>query len=148
MVRHPLFKLCVTGSAVAVLALLSYFNLRQMNQSDIGACDVVSGACQVVSGFKLSFSDAIEVNKPLTLTLTVPEATPVLKKRLMATLTGRDMYMGITEAALVQQQQGRAFVGTMRIPICTTEKMDWQLEISSPNDDVAPLIYQFSSIKQ
>lgn len=143
MTRNPFVKLFAIGFAIAVLVALSYGNLSSDQSSSAASCNVETGVCQTASGIGLSFSGPIAVNKPLMLTLTLPESAQHSLDYLSATLTGRDMYMGITQTKLMAQQGGK-FVGELRIPICTTEKMDWQLAISVPNEDVAPLIYQFS----
>ncbi|WP_417504144.1 hypothetical protein [Marinomonas gallaica] len=141
--RHPFIKLFVIGFAIAVLLAFNYRHFATENDAFAAECDVKTGLCESISGIALSFSEPIKVNVPLQLTLTLPEGAKQPVSKLKATLTGQDMYMGITEATLLQQ--GNRYVGEIRIPVCTTETMDWRLAISvADGSDVEPLIYHFS----
>ncbi|MCO4784986.1 hypothetical protein [Marinomonas atlantica] len=141
--RHPFIKLFVIGFAIAVLLAFNYRQFASENDAMVAECNVKTGQCDSISGLSLGFSGPIKANVPLPLTLTLPEGSKQPVSKLKATLTGQDMYMGITEAILLQQ--GNRYVGEIRIPVCTTETMDWRLAISvADGSDVEPLIYHFS----
>lgn len=144
--RNPFIKLFVIGFAIAVLVAFSYRNLAPSSASE-PSCNVQTGVCESVSGIELSFSGPIEANKPLQVMLTLPEGAKLPVTSLNATLTGQEMYMGITESVL--KLRNNSYIGELRIPVCTTETMDWRLAISvaessATEQNVEPLIYHFS----
>lgn len=141
--QTPFIRLFAIGFALAALVAIGMDQFKTEPSAQAFTCDVTSGVCDAVAGIELQFSGAIEVNKPLTLTMRLPSGSEQIE-RLEANLTGVDMYMGITQANLAKQTNG-TFVGEIRIPICTTEKMDWKLAISAPDSKAAPIEYLFST---
>lgn len=144
--RYPLTKLIALSAALIAVLIVSYL-LSQPDKVAIAECQADTGFCQTQSGAQLTFAGPIKVNQPLPLRLSFAADDAPDVTQLNVRLTGKDMYMGITETTLVKQGQG--FEGVLRIPICTTEKMVWQMTIARPFEGSSqaqfePLTYQFT----
>ena len=139
----PLIKLFSIAFLLAGLVAFSWYSVDDAS-SDAIQCDVNTGACDEIAGIELTFESAIVANKPLLVSFRLPENAQQQVPYFNATLTGQEMYMGITQTQLERVAQTSLYQGELRIPVCTTSAMSWQLAISVPDADVEPLHYQFT----
>ena len=140
----PLIKLFSIAFLLAGLVAFSWYSVDDAASSDAIQCDVNTGACDKIAGIELTFESAIVANKPLLVSFRLPENAQQQVPYFNATLTGQEMYMGITQTQLERVAQTSLYQGELRIPVCTTSVMSWQLAISVPDADVEPLHYQFT----
>jgi hypothetical protein len=140
----PLIKLFSIAFILAGLVAFSWYSVDNAASSDAIHCDVNTGMCDEIAGIKLTFESAIVANKPMLVRFRLPESAQQQVPYFNATLTGQEMYMGITQTQLTRVAQTNLYQGELRIPVCTTSAMSWQLSISVPDADVEPLHYQFT----
>lgn len=144
LVKNPFVKLFAISFLGALLtALVIKSQEGSTAQGTPLVCDSLNGQCEVLGGIQLNFPEGIKTTGEVPVEFTLPAGTEQLVPKLAVKLEGKTMYMGVNEYQL-DLAQGTLYRGNIRIPVCTTEKMDWLMSISVPEANVAPIVYEFS----
>ncbi|WP_432695820.1 hypothetical protein ACQUQP_14930 [Marinobacterium sp. YM272] len=135
LILSLLVTACVAVFVIAILPRL----LEPAEQAAIvltpPACDIAEQRCVIQDrGIKLAFAlspTPLHSATPLTAMLEI-EGIPV--RRVILSLEGRDMYMGINETEL-RPSGSNLWQGKTELAVCTTGQMVWRAALLIEADD-------------